>query len=210
MAWPQNSKPTANLNLRSAGNTSSTVLATIPKDTQVSVTGDAVNGWYPVAYDGKTGWVKGDYLGPMTAVPTTPTDPPVTTPSTPPEPVKTEANQSNPWYDPTSKFGAAQNSYTTPLVKGAATFDQEYEKYITDNGFGGYNQKGNFARNLADRAKSGLAAAQMNNPNLTARDYLSTTLGSKFLANARAAATPGQRGENTMTASPRARWNTRF
>lgn len=206
MAWPQNSSPTANLNLRSTGSMSGQVLTTIPKGAQISVTGGSINGWFPVTYNGKTGWVSGDYLGAMTV----PTTPPVTTPSTPPEPVKTPANQSNPWYDPTSKYGASQNSYDTPLVKGAASFDQEYEKYITDNGFGGYNQKGNFARNLADRAKSGLAAAQMNNPNLTARDYLSTTLGSKFLANARAAATPAQRGENTMTASPRARWNTRF
>jgi hypothetical protein len=121
-----------------------------------------------------------------------------------------DANQSNPWYDPTSNYGASQNSYNTPLVKGAATFDQEYEKYLTEQGFGGNNQKGNFARNLADRAKSGLATAQMSNPNLTARDYLNTTLGSKFLANARAAATPSQRGESPMTANPRARWQSRF
>jgi len=50
----------------------------------------------------------------------------------------------------------------------------------------------------------------MSNPNLIPRDYLNTTLGAKFLANARAAATPMQRGENTMAASPRARWNNRF
>lgn len=206
MAWPQNSSPTANLNLRATGSTSAKILSTIPKGTQISVTGPAVNGWFPVSYNGKTGYVKGSFLNKLTA----PADPPVTTPATPPEPIKTEANQSNPWYDPTSKYGAKQNSYDTPLVKGAATFDQEYEKYISDNGFGGYNQKGNFARNLADRAKAGLAAAQMNNPNLTARDYLGTTLGSNFLANARAAATPMQRGENTMSANPRARWNTRF
>ena len=95
-------------------------------------------------------------------------------------------------------------------MKGAASFDQEYEKFITESGFGGFNQKGNFARNLADRARSGLAAAQMNNPNLTARDYLNNVLGSKFLANARAAATPQQRGENTASAAPTARWNSRF
>ena len=59
MAWPMTSKPTDNLNLRSAGNTGGSVLATIPKGTAITVTGQAVNGWYPVTYNGKTGWVKG-------------------------------------------------------------------------------------------------------------------------------------------------------
>jgi uncharacterized protein YraI len=204
-------KTTNNLNLRQAGSTSSSILSVIPQGTTITPTGPAVNGWMPVSYGGKTGFVSADYLRqtPGTTTPPT-TTPPTTTPGPTTPPAKTQANQSNPWYDPTSNYGASQNSYNTPLVKGAATFDQEYEKYLTEQGFGGNNQKGNFARNLADRAKSGLATAQMSNPNLTARDYLNTTLGSKFLANARAAATPSQRGESPMTANPRARWQSRF
>ena len=203
-----NSSPTADLHLRQAGNTSSSILTTIPKGSALSVTGAAVNGWFPVTYGGKTGWVKGTYLNPMSApTPTTPTTGPP--PTAPTAPVKTEANQSNPFYDPTSNYGASQNAYNTPLVKGAANFDQEWTKFITEQGFGGNNQKGNFALNLADKAKAGLASAQMSNPSLIPRDYLNNTLGGNFLANARAAATPLQRGEQRGLMAPVSRWTPR-
>lgn len=205
--WPMNSATTANLHLRSSGSTSGNVVTTVPKGTNLSITGAPVNGWYPVNYNGQALWASADYFGPLTAPTTTPTPTPTPTPA--PGQPGTPLNQSNPWYDPTDLYGATSNGVNTPVVKQAENFDQAYERWITDLGYGGANQKGNFARNLADRARAGLAAAQTTNPSLIPRDYLSNALGTKFLDNARAAATPLQRGENWMSMSPRARWTPR-
>jgi uncharacterized protein YraI len=197
-----------NLNLRSGPGTSSSIVWTIPSQTQISLTGVPNNGWYPVTVNGKTGYVSGDYLKgitPFSGAPTTPATP--TTPTTAPTPSFNQ--QSNPFYKPTSQYGSTQNWYDTPIVKQSAGFDAEFEKYITDQGFGGLNQKGNFARSLADRAKSGYASAQLNNPALTNRQYLAD-LGSNFLAKARATATPQQRGEQWGIMAPKARWTSRI
>ncbi len=107
--------------------------------------------------------------------------------------------------------GTGTNTGTPPQVEPTPTagFDAEYEKYLTDQGFGGLNRRGDFGRSLVDRAKSGYAAAQLNNPALTNRQYLNG-LGGDFLAKARAAATPQQRGEQYGIMAPRARWTSRI
>lgn len=188
-----------NLNLRSGPGTSSSVIWTIPGQTQVTLTGVPNNGWYPVTVNDKTGFVSGEYLKGITEY----TSGTPATPSTP-----AAGPSTNPFYNPTSQYGSSQNWYDTPIVKQSAGMDAEFEKFITDQGFGGLNRKGDFARGLGDRVKSGYAAAQLNNPALTNREYLSG-LGSDFLAKARAAATPQQRGEQWGIAAPRARWTSR-
>ena len=198
-----------NLHLRSGPGTSTSILYTIPGQTTISLTGIPNNGWYPVTVNGKSGYVSGDYLKGITEY-TSGTGTGTNT-GTPPavEPTPTANQQSNPFYKPTSMYGSTQNWYDTPIVKQSAGFDAEYEKYLTDQGFGGLNRKGDFARSLSDRAKSGYASAQLNNPALTNRQYLQG-LGSDFLAKARAAATPQQRGDQFGLFAPRARWTSRI
>ena len=49
------------LNMRSEPNTSSSVITTAPRGAVVLVTGSS-NGWYQVMYDGRSGYMSGDYL----------------------------------------------------------------------------------------------------------------------------------------------------
>ncbi len=51
-----------NLNMRSQANTNSSIVTKIPAGATISVTGDAVSGFYPVKYDGKTGYASADYI----------------------------------------------------------------------------------------------------------------------------------------------------
>jgi hypothetical protein len=114
-----------------------------------------------------------------------------------------------PFYNPASTYGSNQNWYDTPIVKQSQDFDSEWEKSLTEQGYGGFGAKANVARNLVDRAKSGFSAATMNNPNLDPRTYINQSLGPNFLRNAMASMTPGQRGEMPGILQPRARWNDR-
>lgn len=50
------------LNLRAGPSTSDDVLEILPQGTQLSVTGEAVDGFVPVAYEGELAWISGDYL----------------------------------------------------------------------------------------------------------------------------------------------------
>ncbi len=50
------------LNLRSQPTTSSSILATAPKDEIVVVLGEAENNWYPVQYNSTQGYMLADYL----------------------------------------------------------------------------------------------------------------------------------------------------
>lgn len=202
---------TTNLNLRAGPGTNSTILYTIPGSTSISITGVPNNGWYPVTVNGKSGYVSGTYLKNIT--PYTPD--PAPNPNPTPTPLPTQPSTmpitnvgQNPFYNPNATDSTGKNWYDTPLVKQSAGFDAEYEKFITDRGYGGLNDKGDFARSLADRAKSGFASAQLNNPALTNREYLAG-LGTDFLDRARAAATPQQRGEQHAIKRPMARWTSR-
>ena len=53
---------TANLNLRKSTSTSSSILATIPKNTTIEITSKLSSGWYKVKYKGLTGYVSGQYI----------------------------------------------------------------------------------------------------------------------------------------------------
>jgi uncharacterized protein YraI len=198
-----------NQNLRAGPGTSSSILYTIPSQTTIAITGVPNNGWYPVTVNGKSGYVSGEYLKNISPYSsggssTPPPPPPVTQPATSPI---TNAGQ-NPFYTPGGTDTTGKNWYDTPLVKQSAGFDAEFEKFLTERGYGGLNDKGDFGRSLVDRAKSGFASAQLDNPALTNREYLAG-LGSDFLDRARAAATPQQRGEQWGIKAPRARWTSR-
>ncbi len=53
---------TTALNLRSGPSTSDSVIVVMPAGATVEVTGDPRNGFYPVTYNGRSGWAYGDYL----------------------------------------------------------------------------------------------------------------------------------------------------
>ncbi|WP_195782441.1 SH3 domain-containing protein [Priestia megaterium] len=53
---------TANLNIRSGPSTSNAIIATVKQGTQLTVVGQAANGWLKVSYQGKTGYVSSDYV----------------------------------------------------------------------------------------------------------------------------------------------------
>jgi uncharacterized protein YraI len=53
---------TSDLNLRSGPSTSHQVIAVIPYGSHVDLFGDPQSGFYPVAFDGRSGWAYGDYL----------------------------------------------------------------------------------------------------------------------------------------------------
>jgi len=56
---------TYNVNLRSEAGTSSTVLALVVSNTEVDVTEFNPDGWSKVSYNGKTGWIKSEFLRPV-------------------------------------------------------------------------------------------------------------------------------------------------
>jgi len=55
-------RTTAQVNLRSGPSPSSPVLASIAKNTHVSASGVAVNGWWEVDVHGHSGWIYADYI----------------------------------------------------------------------------------------------------------------------------------------------------
>ncbi len=56
---------TADLNLRASYDAASAAIIVIPKSSNVLATQKASNGWYKVAFNGKTGYVAGAYLKPV-------------------------------------------------------------------------------------------------------------------------------------------------
>ncbi len=67
---------TANLNLRSGATTSASVLLVIPNGSQITVTGNLTNGFYPVRYGSTNGFASSTYITFTSPVPTpTPTTP---------------------------------------------------------------------------------------------------------------------------------------
>lgn len=53
---------TANLNIRSGPSTKYAILATVKNGTQLNISGNAGNGWYQIIYNGKKGFVSGNYV----------------------------------------------------------------------------------------------------------------------------------------------------
>lgn len=62
---------TANLNLRSGAGLGFGVITVIPNGGQITVTGNATNNYYPVTFDGTSGYASADYI--TFSQPTTPT-----------------------------------------------------------------------------------------------------------------------------------------
>ena len=52
----------ANLNFRTSASTSSSIIATIPKDTTIKIIDKSTSGWYKVEYNGATGYVSSEYV----------------------------------------------------------------------------------------------------------------------------------------------------
>jgi cell wall-associated NlpC family hydrolase len=65
--------PSLNLRMMAVDVATSTILASIPKNTQVTIFSKNANNWYNVKYNGQTGWVSGQYLSleplPVTTTP---------------------------------------------------------------------------------------------------------------------------------------------
>lgn len=118
----------------------------------------------------------------------------------------------NPFYDWLNLYGgtnplngAPQNWYNTPLVRDdlSQTMPQgEFERYLSTAGFGGFGNEDQWARSLYGRTQQGYQAAELNNPNLSYRDYL-TGLGSDWLRTAYANLTPNQRGGGSQPGQTR-------
>ncbi len=53
---------TSNLNLRDSASTSGNKIVTIPKDTEITIVGEASNGWYNAEYDSSSGYCSADYV----------------------------------------------------------------------------------------------------------------------------------------------------
>ena len=60
---------TDTLNVRSAPNTSGSILGKLIRNAQVSITGFCSNGWFRINYNGKTGFVAGEYLAVSSGAP---------------------------------------------------------------------------------------------------------------------------------------------
>ena len=75
---------TDDLNLRSGPGPANGVLAVIPADTTVTITGAASGGFLPVTWNGRSGWASSDYLRLSSPTPTpAPTRTPTPTPTPP-------------------------------------------------------------------------------------------------------------------------------
>ena len=116
---------------------------------------------------------------------------------------------SNPFYDSSSSYGSAiGNLYDSPFVKqfvSPITPGAEFEKFLTDQGYGGFDRRSTFGRSQYGRTQSGYKGALLNNPLLSERDYYSG-LGSGFFDSIWNALTPSQRGEQPNLFAGRARW----
>ncbi len=60
-AWVYNTER-KNLNMRSQTNTKSSIVEKIPADATITVTGDKTNNFYPVKYNGKSGYASATYI----------------------------------------------------------------------------------------------------------------------------------------------------
>jgi hypothetical protein len=117
----------------------------------------------------------------------------------------------NPFYNPGSIYGGfnpitgnSQDWYNTPLVQMQDLPYGDYERFLTQQGFGGFTNRDQFGRSQYNRAASGYQAAQQSNPDLMFRDYLSS-LGSG-LDDAYASLSPEQRGQSMPGQTRWVRW----
>ena len=100
--------------------------------------------------------------------------------------------------------GLPQDWYDTPLSQQADLPYGEFERFLSNQGFGGFDNRSQWARSMYNRSSSGYDAAQLSNPDLTYRDYLNTLTGQ--LDDAWASLTPDQRGISTPGQTRWVRW----
>lgn len=115
----------------------------------------------------------------------------------------------NPYYQGSSAaYGNPTGSlYQTPFVRdylSPVTPGAEYEKFLTDQGYGGFDRRSQFGRGQYGRAQSGYKAALLSNPFLSERDYLGG-LGSGFFNDIWGTLAPSQHGEQPSLWSGRGR-----
>jgi hypothetical protein len=53
---------TIGLNIRSGAGTNNAIIGRAVYNTYFEITGEPTNGWYPIRFDGKEGWVSGDFV----------------------------------------------------------------------------------------------------------------------------------------------------
>jgi hypothetical protein len=111
----------------------------------------------------------------------------------------------NPFWRPDNGYGGTnptnpnqrQDWYNTPAVRDDTDNESalmgEWERFLTEQGFGGSGNRDMAMRNMLNRARSGFDAAQLSNPGVTWRKYLNTLEGG-WAQNLAASLTPQQRG----------------
>lgn len=81
--------------------------------------------------------------------------------------------------------GDSQDWYNTPEVRddpdNPSAPQGEFERFLSAQGYGGFDRKAQFARSMYGRAQSAFDAAQLSNPGLTWRKFLSTLQNRNFL-----------------------------
>lgn len=115
----------------------------------------------------------------------------------------------NPFYNPQSQYGGAQDWQSTPFVK--EYLDPQipqgvYTGFLANNGLGGFDRQSTWARGLYGQTQTGYQAALRQNPNLSYADYLSQQFGgSGGFSNIWAGLSPDQRGESPTRWLPQTR-----
>ena len=111
------------------------------------------------------------------------------------------------WYGGTNVVtGDPQDYYNTPLSMQNDAPYGEYERWLTAQGYGGFDRQSEWGRGMFSRARSGYEAAELSNNALTFRDYLNQHLGTGALDNAYAALSARARGDNTPGQTRRIMW----
>lgn len=115
----------------------------------------------------------------------------------------------NGFFDPTSLYGGTQNWYDTDFSRSYISPNVprgEFEKYLTEQGFGGETRRDQYTRGQYGRTQSGYEAALLTNPLLRYADYLRTLGGFDGLWQG---LTPDQRGEQPNRYAGPIRWTAR-
>lgn len=105
-------------------------------------------------------------------------------------------------------YGGSQNWEKTPLVQDF--LDPEipqgvYTSFLANNGLGGQDRRGQWARGLYGQTQSGYQAALRENPALSYREYLGKQFGTTGMDTMWQSMAPSQRGESPTMWAPATR-----
>lgn len=119
----------------------------------------------------------------------------------------------NPFWQQGNTYGGVDLSgnpmdwYNTPLSELDYNLPRgEFERYLTNNGFGGFGRRDEWGRAMYNRANSGFESAQLSNPDLNFRDYLNTYLSPNALDEAYMSLSGQARGDSTPGQTRRIMW----